>query len=649
MAEASALLPGALVVYLSFNAGGYFPNTQGLVAIGFLLALAGWIAIAPEPFAGLSWYLVAAASALTAYALWTLLSASWSESLARALIEFNRGLVYIGALLFFGLVVRRPRQLQRLVWGLAIGITIVCGAALMTRLLPDAWSVKPDLGTNRLSFPLTYWNTLGLLAVIGIIFALHMTTRGRGPRWSRVFGAAAIPLLVTTVYFTFSRGAILVGVVGVVTYLVFARPRGTITGLLASLPPAALILVVAYNSDLLATRFTITDAATSQGHNVAWALCACVVGAGVVRVALLGLDARLARVPQDLVPRRAALVGVGAILVAGTGVALALGAPGWLKGEYNRLGDNSVNAGNDIRTRLTDPGANGRFPLWRIAIREFDQAKLRGGGAGTFELAWDRWRPTADDVKNAHSLYLETLGELGVVGLLSLLTTLGAILWAILRRMRAGHRPLYAAVLAATLAWIMGAGVDWHWQMPAVTVWLFAAGGAVAASATRRPSLVGTPPMPVRFALAIPLILLAALPYAIYSSQAWLDRANAAFEHGNCPAASRDARSSISSLGSRPEPFELLGYCAIRGDRPRQAIRDLNNAIDRDPENWSFHYGLGLARGSAGLDPRRQLRRAYELNPREFLTKGAVRRFGNVPPRRWPSLARDLANRLTNL
>ena len=140
--------------------------------------------------------------------------------------------------------------------------------------------------------------------------------------------------------------------------------------------------------------------------------------------------------------------------------------------------------------------------------------------------------------------------------------------------------------------------------MPVVTLLMFAAGGAAIATRAETQSRFAAPPIPVRLAAAIPLVLLAALPYSIYSSQAWLDRAADAFASGDCATATDDARSSISALGSRPEPYELLGYCAIRDGRPRQAIGDMQEAIDRDPDNWNFHYGLALARGAAGLDPR---------------------------------------------
>jgi hypothetical protein len=145
------------------------------------------------------------------------------------------------------------------------------------------------------------------------------------------------------------------------------------------------------------------------------------------------------------------------------------------------------------------------------------------------------------------------------------------------------------------------------------------------------------------------LVLLAALPYAILSSQAWLDRADDAFAGGDCAAATDDARSSISALGSRPEPYELLGYCAIRDGQPRQAIGHMQDAIERDPENWNFHYGLALARGAAGLDPRSEVQRAHDLNPLDVLTEDAVRRFDTARPGAWKRRASRLARRFTSL
>jgi len=648
-----ALLPGALVVYLAFNAGGYFPNTQGLVTIVLLLALAGWIGFADEPFDGLGPLFALAAGAFAAFAAWTLLSGAWSDSTARALLEFNRALLYLAALALFGLAIRQRWQLQLLVWGLAAGIVVVSAVALTTRVLPNVWPISPNLANDRLSYPITYWNALGLLASVGVIFCLQMTTRARGPALTRILGAAAIPLLATTVYFTFSRGAILAGGIGIVAYLALARPRGTLSGLVATVPATAVAVVVAYHADLLATEHPTTAAAVSQGHRVAWVLGACVVGAGVVRLALLSLDSRLAR-PRRLVAPGTALAAAGGTLAVAVAVALALGAPGWASRQYDRFtSDAPVSEGtpasSDLRQRLTSVSSNGRLDYWGVAIDEFERSNLEGQGGGTFQIAWERHRSFPGTVVDAHGLYPETLGELGLVGLILLATALLAILVGLAVRIRGGGRTLHAALFAAGLAWALAAAVDWHWEMPVVTLWLFAAGGAAIAAPAGRPSRFAAPAIPVRLAVAVPLVILAALPFQILSSQAWLDRADDAFARDDCAAASDDARSSISALGSRPEPYELLGYCAIRDGRPRQAIDDMQEAIDRDPDNWNFRYGLALARAAAGLDPRREVRQARDMDPLEPLVQDAVKRFATDRPRLWERRAREVARRFTSL
>jgi hypothetical protein len=654
-AGAFALLPGALTVYLAFNAGGYFPNTQGLVTIVLLFALAGWIGFAEEPFAGLGALFALALGALAAFAVWTLLSGAWSDSTARALLEFNRALLYLAALVLFGLMIRDRRQLQWLVWGLAAAIVIVSAVALTTRVLPNVWPIDRNLANDRLSYPITYWNALGLLASLGVIFCLQMATRARGPALTRIMGAAPIPLLATTVYFTFSRGAILAGGIGIVAYLALARPRGILSGLVASVPATAIVLVVAYHADLLATERPTTAAAVSQGHRVAWVLAACIVGAGLVRLALLWLDSRLAR-PRRLVDPRTAFGAAGATLAVAVAIAVALGAPGWASDQYDRFTSDApviegarASAGADLRQRLTSVSANGRLDYWGIALDEFEQSSLDGQGAGTFQLAWERERDIAGTVVDAHGLYPEALGELGLVGLALLATALLAILVGLAVRVRGPGRTLYAALLAAALTWAVAAAVDWHWEMPVVTLWLFAAGGAAVAARAERPSRFAAPAIPVRLALAIPLVLLAALPYQVLSSQAWLDRADDAFRAGDCGAASDDARSSSSALGSRPEPYELLGYCAIREGRPRQAIGDMQKAIDRDPDNWNFRYGLALARAAAGLDPRPTVRQARDMNPLEPLVQDAEKRFATDRPQLWKHRAREVAAALTRL
>ena len=184
------LLPGALTVYLSFNAGGFFPNTVAFVALLVAGVLILRIGASEAPFAGLGRGVLVAAGALALFAGWTLLSATWSDSTARALIEFDRALLYLLVLLLFGSLAREPSNLQWLVRGMAVGIVIVATIALITRILPETWPIGADLAQNRLSYPLTYWNALGLLAGLGIVFCAYLTTSLQEPRLVRVLAAA---------------------------------------------------------------------------------------------------------------------------------------------------------------------------------------------------------------------------------------------------------------------------------------------------------------------------------------------------------------------------------------------------------------------------------------------------------------------------
>jgi O-antigen ligase len=113
-----------------------------------------------------------------------------------------------------------------------------------------------------------------------------------------------------------------------------------------------------------------------------------------------------------------------------------------------------------------------RSDLYRVAIDGFEAHPLRGDGAGGFQVRWARTRRVDEDVRNAHSLELETLGELGLVGILLLLAFLGAVVVAAVRsRLRPGGlgRGQSAAVAAGFAVWLAHSFVDWDWQMPAFT------------------------------------------------------------------------------------------------------------------------------------------------------------------------------------
>jgi O-antigen ligase len=645
------IAPGALTLFFAFNDGGFFPGSQALGTVLLLVALAARISFARRPFAGLNGWVGVAAGALGLYAIWVLASGAWSGSTSRALLEFDRALLYLAALVLYGTVPRSSSRVARTLWMVALAFAVVAGAALLTRLLPETFPTSPNLQNDRLSYPLTYWNALGLLAALGAVLCLHLACRARDPVPVRVLGAAAVPMLATTVLFTFSRGAIVAGAIGVVVYLLVARPRGLVGGLVATAPLAVVAVRSGYAADALATTNPTTPTAVAQGKDVFRTVALCMGGSALLRLALVPLDRRIARfrVPEPA-RRRVLRPLAGAAALAVVLVAVVAGAPGFLDRQYDRFarGDQAQFRA-DFRKRLADPASPARQRQWRVAVREFHGAELAGTGAGTYQIAWDRERPDPSTVVDAHSLYIELLGELGLVGLVLLAVSVLAILSVFAFRARGRRRALYGALLAAGLAWALHAGVDWDWEMPAVTFWFFALGGAALAASERERTRFGRVAPSVRLVTGLGVLALAAVPAVVGASQRHIDASSAAFARQDCGTAASEARKAVSTLSLRPEPYELLAYCEIRAGRPRQAVADARKAVDRDPHNWSYRYSLAVALGAAGEDPRPEARRARAMNPLEPLTQDLTRRFDTPRRRAWVSRARDVAVSLVSL
>jgi hypothetical protein len=124
-----------------------------------------------------------------------------------------------------------------------------------------------------------------------------------------------------------------------------------------------------------------------------------------------------------------------------------------------------------------------RASYWRVAWHDFAAHPAGGSGAGTFGYEWLRHgNPAAyAGALDAHSLYVETLAELGIVGLVLVLAFLLPPLLAL-------RRPsTYAAAAGgAYCVFLVHAGLDWDWEMPAIVVAALACGAAVLAARPTR-------------------------------------------------------------------------------------------------------------------------------------------------------------------
>jgi O-antigen ligase len=183
--------------------------------------------------------------------------------------------------------------------------------------------------------------------------------------------------------------------------------------------------------------------------------------------------------PASRAPRRAAAVGVLAIVLGGAALAVAQAELG-----------GGADAPESGPGRLASVQSN-RYEYWRVALGTFADHPLIGDGSGGFRVAWLRERPFRESVRDAHSLYLETAAELGLPGLGFLLLFIGGTFASGATALRRAAAP--AGTAAALLAWTVSASIDWMWELPAVALFAVVLSAALVsdAQANRAPEASG--------------------------------------------------------------------------------------------------------------------------------------------------------------
>jgi hypothetical protein len=212
-----------------------------------------------------------------------------------------------------------------------------------------------------------------------------------------------------------------------------------------------------------------------------------------------------------------------------------------------------------------------------------------------------------------------------------------AVLGSLAFRARGRERAMWAALLTAAGVWALHAAQDWVWELPSVTAWMFAAAGmALARPPALADSPLAAPPRLARIITALFVMALTVTPILNALADARVRDSVTAFKQGDCDVAIDRALSATSVLGARPEPYAILAFCDVRLGKPELADRMIRNAIDRDPRNWVYRYGLALVQAARGEDPRAAIAEARRLNPREPKTIRAQRAFGSTDdPQEW--------------
>ncbi|MDX6411074.1 MAG: hypothetical protein QOE91_590 [Gaiellaceae bacterium] len=599
------MLAAGAVALTAFVNGGYFPTEWGWPTLAFLLVTVLVVLVGERVDVGpLELAMIAA---LSCFAVWTAFSISWAGTATEPVLSLERVLVYVAFLPALFLVTRRGAAPVVLAGVLGAAVA-VSAYALATLFLPGRLETFPPPDGLQLDTPIGYWNGLGILAAAGALLAWGLGANA-GARWARALAAATVPLLLTTLYFTFSRGSWVALVLGVAIMVAAGRRRLHFLAVLAaSAPTAAAALLVARSSTALRTAGAAQHAASAAGHRLALAVVLCVVAAGAVGWFAPDYERRIrigARAQRAI---GASLVAI--LVLAFVGVVVRAGGPVKLVSRATASFRAPLpESGGDLNRRLVSFSSNGRSEYWRVAWREVEAHPWLGGGAGTYEQYWHRERRTAYETRNAHNLYLETLAELGPLGLVLLLVALGIPFAAFLR---ARAEPYAVVGIAAYAAVLAHAAIDWDWQLPTVTLAALACGGAVLALA--RPEREARM-LTARLRLATLGLLLPLVAFAIVTQvgNSSLAASGSALDRQDAATAARLAARAHDWAPWSSQPWQRLGEAQLAAGDKAAARRSLRHAIRLDPADWSLWSDL--AEAEAGAARQDALARAARLNP----------------------------------
>ena len=272
-------------------------------------------------------------------------------------------------------------------------------------------------------------------------------------------------------YLSLSRGAWLALGFGLVILIVLARQRLILllTVLLVAAAAAVVIVVLQDHSALIDGPRDGQQLGSGGGG-----ILALVIGLTVIVGVLdLGLSAAARRrggaPPSWWRPALVVLTGCIVLVLGGATIADHARIERFVSHQWH---DFLRPAGQSSQSGRLASVKGPRGDFYRVAIDGFEASPWRGIGSGGFEPLYVRDRRTNETARDVHSLYLEVLSELGVVGALLLLafvvaTTAGVL--ALRRAPAAVGAGAAAAMGGAWATWVAHAGIDWDWQMPTVT------------------------------------------------------------------------------------------------------------------------------------------------------------------------------------
>jgi hypothetical protein len=620
------LVPFAGVIFLSLKGGGFDTVIRAEVGLAVWLVLLVAVAIGLLPVRRIGRAGWIALGFLGALAAWTALALGWTESAGRTFEELATVATYLGVFAL-ALAAQSRDGLYRTLGAVGAAIAVVSALALLSRLHPD-WFPANDLTeaqpalADRLNYPLNYWNGVAGLIAIGIPLVLAAAVQARRIA-VQALAAAALPVMALASYYTFSRGGAIALAVALVVF-VAAYPRrleATLTLSLAALA-SVLLIVIARQKEALEAG-PLTELAQQQGDELIPIVLVVCLLTGLGRVALARAEQRVV-LPRVRISRRAGLAALATVAVVAIAGAIAADAPAKLGDAWDEFKE-PVSAGSGAE-RFDAAAGNGRYQYWGAAIDAFESEPLTGIGPGTYQFWWSREGSLAGPIRDAHSLYLEVLGEAGIVGLILVLGLLGTILAGgvrLLRRSAGENRGLLAAGLASVSAFAVAAGTDWLWEIPVIPISALLVGAGILGRAAVSPAEARSPqsgrrgqlrPRVALAAIALPCIAVTAISLGANWS---LERSEDRLAESDLEGALSAARTAADLQPYAAEPYMQEAEVLSQQGDTSAAIEAAQKATERETTNYLAWLRLaGFQREANQLDSANlSYIRARFLNP----------------------------------
>jgi hypothetical protein len=416
------LLCAAIFCFITFFAGGGLPPVQQATTMEIILTLgcgaivAAAVILTPR---GRRVYGLWPVGLLLAFAALSALSVVWSVQPDAS--WQNAGLMFAYSAVFGAAVAlarAAPARWPAVIGGVTLAAVVVCGYALLTKVFPASLDAHDIYA--RLQAPYGYWNATGLTAAMGVIGCLWLGARRAGHALLSALAYPATGLLLVALMLAYSRGALVALALGLALWfaIVPLRLRGAavlLTGALA----AGLVVAWDFSRHALSTESVALHARVIAGRQLGALLVAMLVLLAILGVAIGFSTSRrpLSRVTRGNIG--AVLLSILVLAVIAFAGALAVshrGLPGSISHGFHSLTNTHAAVPANTPGRLTAIGSV-RARYWNEALKVFKAHPALGAGARSYGTARLRYRTEDLEANDAHGFVVQTLSDLGLVGL----------------------------------------------------------------------------------------------------------------------------------------------------------------------------------------------------------------------------------------